>query len=226
MHLFPHIDLVDFSITILALIFAIAIHEFAHAWSALQLGDRTAYYQGRVTLNPAAHLDPTGTMMMFISALTGYGIGWGKPVPVNPRYLKHGPRVGMAITAAAGPLSNVLQAIVWGIPLRLAIHGALELPELALRVLIIAFSINIGLALFNLIPLFPLDGFSIVRGILATIRARWAYDASDFLDRLQPYAPMVLLMIIFFDQMTPGRGILGTILQAPAEALYKLILGV
>jgi len=224
--LLPQIDLVDFLITILALIFSIAVHEFAHAWSALQLGDRTAYYQGRVTLHPAAHLDPMGTMMMFVSAFTGYGIGWGKPVPVNPINLRYGPRVGMAITAAAGPLSNILQAIVWGIPLRLAIHNTLELPELALRALIIAFSINISLALFNLIPLFPLDGFSILRGILATIRARWAYDASDFLDRLQPYAPMVLLMIIFFDQMTTGRGILGTILQVPAEALYKLILGV
>ena len=68
----------------LVLIFSIAIHEFAHAWSALQLGDRTAYYQGRVTLHPAAHLDPMGTMMMVMTALTGVGIGWGKPVPVNP----------------------------------------------------------------------------------------------------------------------------------------------
>ncbi len=224
--MFAQIDLVDFLITILALILSIAIHEFAHAWSALQLGDRTAYYQGRVTLHPAAHLDPMGTMMMFISAYTGYGIGWGKPVPVNPRNLKYGPRVGMAITAAAGPISNILQAIVWGIPLRLAIHGTLTLPELAIQALVIMFSINIGLALFNLIPLFPLDGFSILRGIMATIRTRWAYDVSDFLDRIQPYAPMVLLMLIFLDQTMPGRGILGTILELPREQLTNLILGV
>jgi Zn-dependent protease len=224
--LFFQLDLVDFLITVIALIFSITVHEFAHAWSALQLGDRTAYYQGRVTLHPAAHLDPMGTMMMFFSALTGFGIGWGKPVPVNPRFLKYGPRVGMAITAAAGPISNILQAIVWGIPLRLAIHGTLDLPELVFKALAIAFTINIGLALFNLIPLFPLDGFSIVRGVLATVRTRWAYDASDFLDRLQPYAPMVLLMLIALDQTTPGRGILGTILQVPAEQLTNLILGV
>ena len=105
-------------------------------------------------------------------------------------------------------------------------HGTLALPELAFKALWIAFSINIGLALFNLIPLFPLDGFSIVRGIVATVRARWAYDVSDFLDRLQPYAPMVLLMLIALDQTTPGRGILGTILQVPAERLVSLILGV
>ncbi len=224
--MFFQLDLVDFLITILALIFSIAIHEFAHAWSALQLGDRTAYYQGRVTLHPAAHLDPMGTMMMVISAFTGFGIGWGKPVPVNPLNLKHGPRVGMAITAAAGPISNILQAVVWGIPLRLYYHGNLMLPELAFKALWIAFSINIGLALFNLIPLFPLDGFSILRGVIATIRARWAYDVSDFLDRLQPYAPMVLLMLIALDQTMSGPGILGTILQVPAEQLRNLILGV
>jgi Zn-dependent protease len=210
----------------LVLVFSIAIHEFAHAWSAMRLGDRTAYYQGRVTLNPAVHLDPMGTMMMAITAISGLGIGWGKPVPVNPLNLKHGPRIGMAITAAAGPISNIIQAIVWGIPLRLAIHGDLVLPELVFRALVLAFSVNIGLALFNLIPLFPLDGFSVLRGALATIRTRWAYDLIDLMERIQPFAPMVLLALIFFDQMTPGRGILGTILVVPAERLTQLILGV
>lgn len=224
--MFPQFDLVDFLITILALILSITVHEFAHAWTAMKLGDRTAYYQGRVTLQPAAHLDPMGTMMMVFSALTGFGIGWGKPVPVDPRYLKYGPRVGMAITAAAGPLSNILQAIAWGIPLRLAIHGNLTLPDLAYQALFTAFWINISLALFNLIPLFPLDGFSIVRGIFATIRARWAYDAADFLDRLQPYAPMVLLMLIALEQFTTGPGILSMILVRPARQLTRLILGV
>jgi len=224
--LFPQIDLVDLLITFLALVFSISIHEFAHAWTALKLGDRTAYYQGRVTLHPAAHLDPVGTMMMLVSAITGYGIGWGKPVPVNPVNLKYGPRVGMAITSAAGPISNILQAIVWGLPLRLALQGTITLPDLAVQALLALFFINLGLALFNLIPLFPLDGFSIVRGLLATIRARWAYDLSDFLDRLQPYAPMLLLLLIFLDQTMPGRGILGTILIVPTRGLASLILGV
>lgn len=224
--MFPEFDLVNFLITILALIFSIAIHEFAHAWTALRLGDRTAYYQGRVTLHPAAHLDPVGTMMMVITALTGYGIGWGKPVPVNPLNLKYGPRVGMAITAAAGPASNILQAVAWGIPLRFLFQGNLELPSLVAQALFTAFIINVFLALFNLIPLFPLDGFSIVRGIFSTIRARWAYDVSDFLDRLQPFAPMVLLLLIFLDQTMPGRGILGTILVVPADRLTRLIVGI
>jgi Zn-dependent protease len=192
----------------------------------MKLGDRTAYYQGRVTLDPAAHLDPMGTMMMLVSALTGYGIGWGKPVPVNPYNLKYGPRVGGAITAAAGPISNVLQAILWGIPLRLAVQGTLTLPDLVSQFLITALWINIGLALFNLIPLYPLDGFSVIRGLLSLIRTRWADDVVNFLERLQPYAPMVLLALIFFDQALPGRGILGTILNVPAQKLASLILGV
>jgi Zn-dependent protease len=224
--LLPQFDLINFLITMLVLVFSIAIHEFAHAWSALKLGDRTAYYQGRVTLNPAAHLDPMGTMMMVFTAISGVGFGWGKPVPVNPVNLKYGPRVGMAITAAAGPISNILQAIVWGILLRLYLTGTLVLPELVVNALWLAFFINIGLALFNLIPLFPLDGFSVLRGALATVRTRWAYDIIDLMERIQPIAPMLLLGLIFFDQMTPGRGILGTILTVPAEQLAHLILGV
>ncbi len=224
--MFGSIDLVDFAISILVLFFSIAIHEFAHAWSALQLGDRTAYYQGRVTLNPAAHLEPIGTMMIFISALTGYGIGWGKPVPVNPRNLRYGPRVGMALTAAAGPISNILQAIAWGIPLRLYVHQTIGLPALAVQVIRLGFIINIHLALFNLIPLFPLDGSRVVQGILATIRARWAYDLSDFLDQLQPHAPMILLFLIFIGHAFPAFDILGLVLHTPANALANLILGV
>jgi Zn-dependent protease len=219
--LLGNFDLTEFLLTMLILVFSISVHEFAHAWSAMQLGDRTAYYQGRVTLNPAAHLDPMGTMMMVAAAFIGFGIGWGKPVPVNAYNLKHGPRVGMALTAAAGPLSNILQAIILGIPLRLAINGNWQLPGLLFTVLGTAVFINISLALFNLIPLFPLDGFSVLRGALALIRTRWAYDVSDFLDRIQPYAPLVLLALIFF-----GRAVLDAILYKPAVQLYHLILGV
>jgi Zn-dependent protease len=215
------IDLTDFLITMLALVLSISVHEFAHAWSALQLGDRTAYYQGRVTLHPAAHLDPVGTIMIVLSSIAGFGIGWGKPVPVNPNNLKYGPRVGMAITAAAGPISNILQAVFWAVPLRLYINNVITMPYLAFTALFTAFWINIYLALFNLIPLAPLDGFSVLRGIFATIRARWAYDVSDFMDRIEPHTPMLFLLLIFM-----GRGILSAILSAPARQLAGLLLGV
>ncbi len=225
--MFSQLNLPDFLITMLILVLSIGIHEFAHAWSAMKLGDRTAYHLGRVTLNPAVHLDPMGTMMMAFTALSGVGIGWGKPVPVNPLNLKYGPRIGMALTAAAGPLSNILQAIVWGIPLRLVYHGALEVPELAFNALWIGLSVNIGLALFNLIPIFPLDGFNILLGALETIRTRWASDAVRFLTQpsFMQMAPMLLLGLIFLGQTT-GLNILGTILGGPAQQLMRLILGV
>lgn len=217
----PQFDLVDFLIAMLVLVFSIAIHEFAHAWSAMRLGDRTAYYQGRVTLNPAVHLDPMGTMMMVFTAIAGAGFGWGKPVPVNPYNLRYGPRIGMALTAAAGPISNILQAIVWGIPLRLYYGGSLTLPEPVRTVLWAGLLINIGLALFNLIPLYPLDGFSVLRGALATIRTRWAEDLIEFMERTQLVGPIVLMGLVFF-----GQGILGMILWGPRDQLARLILGV
>jgi Zn-dependent protease len=164
---------------------------------------------------------------MAFTALSGVGIGWGKPVPVNPLNLKYGPRIGMALTAAAGPLSNILQAIVWGLPLRLVYHGALEVPELAFNALWIGLSVNIGLALFNLIPIFPLDGFNILLGALETIRTRWASDALRFLTQpsFMQMAPMLLLGLIFLGQTT-GLNILGTVLGGPAQQLMRLILGV
>ena len=225
--MFSQLNLPNFLITMLILVLSIGIHEFAHAWSAMKLGDRTAYHLGRVTLNPAAHLDPMGTMMMVFTVLAGVGIGWGKPVPVNPINLKYGPRIGMALTAAAGPLSNILQAIVFGIPLRLAIHGTLEMSELVFDVLLIGLRVNIGLALFNLLPIPPLDGFSILLGGLEAIRTRWANDALRFLTQpsLMQMAPMLLFGLIFLGQTT-GLNILGTILWGPAEQLARLILGV
>jgi Zn-dependent protease len=211
----------------LILVLSIGIHEFAHAWSAMKLGDRTAYHLGRVTLNPAVHLDPMGTMMMAFTALSGVGIGWGKPVPVNPINLRYGPRIGMALTAAAGPLSNILQAIVWGIPLRLVYHGNLEVSQLVFDALWIGLSVNIGLALFNLIPIFPLDGFNILLGALEATRTRWANDALRYLTQpsFMQMAPMLLLGLIFLGQTT-GLNILGTVLGGPAQQLTRLILGV
>jgi len=216
----PGLDITQFLITMLILVLSVAVHEFAHAWAADRLGDPTARYQGRLTLNPAVHLDPMGTAMMVFSAFTGYGFGWGKPVPVNPRYLRYGPRLGFGIVAAAGPLSNLLQAVLWAIPLRL---GGPAIPAFFQHILLTGVVVNIILCLFNLIPLYPLDGYNILRGILSTVPTRWAYDLQGFLDRLQPYGPMIFLLVILVDQMTP-LNILGRILGPLANALFRLLL--
>ena len=155
--------------SLLAVIVGITIHEFSHALSADLLGDRTARYMGRLTLNPVAHFDPIGALMILVSSVTGFGFGWGKPVPVNPLNLRFGPRVGLALTAFAGPFSNLFLATLFAVPRQLL--G--PLPWTLEMALYTAASTNIALAVFNLLPIHPLDGFSVLRGIVATIRTRW-----------------------------------------------------
>jgi Zn-dependent protease len=205
---------------LLSLLIAIDVHEFAHAWMANELGDSTARYYGRLSLNPLVHLDPMGTMMMLFSIIYGFGIGWGKPVPVNPVYLRRGPRVGMGLVAAAGPLSNLVLAAIVAVPLRLG----LSLPLSVVTLLLIVISVNIGIALFNLLPIPPLDGASILQGILSTIRARWAYQVSGALDRVQAQGYIIFIFLILVDQILP-ISILGLILGTPYRLLYRLIVG-
>ena len=205
---------------LLSLLIAIDVHECAHAWMANELGDPTARHQGRLSLNPLVHLDPMGTMMMLFSVLSGFGIGWGKPVPVNPLYLRRGPRVGMAMVAAAGPISNLVLAAMAAVPIRLGLPLPLSLVGLLLTLI----SVNIIIALFNLLPIPPLDGASILRGILSTIRAPWAYRVSDAFDRIGSQGYMIFFLLIILDQVLP-ISILGLILGVPYRLLYRLILG-
>lgn len=205
---------------LLSLLIAIDVHEFAHAWMANELGDPTARYYGRLSLNPLVHLDPMGTIMMLFSIFYGFGIGWGKPVPVNPMYLRKGPRVGMGMVAAAGPLSNLVLAAMVAIPIRLG----LPLPAFLMGLLLTVISVNIGIALFNSLPLPPLDGAGILRGILSTIRAAWAYQVSEALDRIQAQGPIIFILLIMVDQVLP-ISILGLILGLPYRLLYRLIAG-
>lgn len=205
---------------LISLLIAIDVHEFAHAWMANELGDPTARYYGRLSLNPLVHLDPMGTVMMLFSLFYGFGIGWGKPVPVNPVYLRKGPRVGMGMVAAFGPLSNLVLAAIVAVPLRIG----LPLPALLQMLLRVVISVNIGIALFNLLPLPPLDGASILQGILSTIRARWAYQASATLDRIQAQGYIIFVLLILIDQVLP-ISILGLILGLPFRLLYRLMVG-
>lgn len=203
-----------------ALVVGITIHEFSHAWVADALGDPTARYQGRLTLNPVAHFDPLGAMMILYSVVVGWGFGWGKPVPVNPRHLRYGPRVGMALTSVAGPASNLLIAIVAATPFRLG----LPLPGLLGQLILMMVYVNVGLALFNLLPIPPLDGYSVLNGLLSTIRAKWAYDIVTQLDRLQAFGPMLFLLVIMADQFLPFS-ILGILLGKPAQWIFKVLMG-
>lgn len=205
---------------LLALVISISFHEFFHAWSAYQLGDSTARNQGRLTLNPIVHFDPLGAMMLVFMSIAGWGIGWGKPVPVNPYNLRVSPRIGMGLTAAAGPFSNLMLAALFAIPLRLG----LPLPGLLWQFFYTLVITNVGLALFNLIPLPPLDGFSVVQGIIASFRTRWAFEWGNRLDKLAPYGPMLLLALLaigWFGAFSPLSWLLGP----PLESIVNLLLG-
>ncbi len=215
--MFDPIQMVFF---LLALVVSISIHEFSHAWSAYELGDPTARNLGRLTLNPIAHFDPIGALMIVFMAFSGFGIGWGKPVPVNPYNLRTNPRVGMGLTAAAGPFSNIVLATLFAIPLRLGV----AMPQQLTHFLLILVYTNVGLAIFNLIPLPPLDGFNVLQGLLATFRTRWAYDWGNTLDRMAVYGPVLLLALLSLGWFTPLNP-LSWLMGGPVQAVLNLILG-
>jgi Zn-dependent protease len=205
---------------IVAVLVAIDVHEFCHGWMASEMGDPTARQQGRVSLNPIVHLDPLGTLMILVTAFTGFGIGWGKPVPVNPLRLRYGPRVGMAIVSLAGPIANLITAAVLAIPFRLA---TLAMPGFLLEFVFIVCMVNIGLAVFNLLPVPPLDGYGVLMGILGSIKAQWAYRWSYTIGRYERYGPLILLLMIVADRYIP---LFSVIIQPPYLLLRRLILGV
>lgn len=204
----------------LGILLALDVHECFHAWVADRLGDPTARYLGRISLNPLVHLDPLGTVMMFFAAMSGRGIGWGKPVPVNPLRLRYGPRVGMGIVSFAGPFANLVTAAVVALPLRLQLPLPGTVPLLLWQVALI----NIGLAVFNLIPLPPLDGYGVLQGILASIRGPTAYRFSQSLAGLERQGPFLLLILIIGSQ-TMGLNILGRFMDPLVMFFARLVLG-
>lgn len=176
------------------ILFAITIHEFAHGFIADKLGDPTPGFAGRLTLNPLAHLDPIGTLMFFIAH-----IGWAKPVPINPNNFQN-PKKDMLWVALAGPLSNLICAFVFGMCLRgMLFFGAPPLFSTHLSLIVsiiqILVAFNIVLAVFNTIPIFPLDGYRILTGLLPS---RLSYEFSQ----AARYGPLILLSLILIGQIT------------------------
>lgn len=216
--LFSNPTIAQFIASAVGLLVAFTFHEASHALIAYRLGDMTAKRMGRLSLNPLAHLDPLGTIMILVS-----GFGWGKPVPVNPYNLrKPGGRLGMGLVAAAGPLSNLLAAYVFAVPLKLGLLPASQMlmssvviPSLGL-VLYTIVVLNVFLAVFNLLPIAPLDGFKVALGLLPP---RWAYGWAQ----TERYGPMILLFLILSGWFI-RIDFLGFTLRPLANAILRLIL--
>jgi Zn-dependent protease len=201
------------------LILAITLHEAAHGYVARTFGDNTAYMMGRVTLNPAKHIDPVGTIVFPLISLMVGGIifGLAKPVPVNFANLRH-PKRDMLWVAAAGPGSNLVQALIWGLLAKLIeMSGSSSgVAEFWFAVAVAGISWNVVLAIFNLFPILPLDGGRIVTSLLPN---RLAYSYS----RLEPYGmPILITLIVLMAVYRPLGQAFSTLLRMGNVLVYSL----
>jgi Zn-dependent protease len=218
-----HFDPVDIFFQIVVLLFAISVHESAHAWMANRLGDPTAKMLGRVSLNPIVHIDPFGTILVpALLVLFGFpAFGWAKPTPVDSRNFKHIVRDDV-LTAVAGPVSNFITAFVAVLGVAFIFHGSVrgipqnfrgaDLGGPLLQLFFSAITINVVLAVFNLIPLPPLDGSHVIRHFLS-------YESLKFYDRFGYFG----LMIIMFVLPMIGMPII-SILISPFLGFYQQLL--
>ena len=192
---------------IIILILAISVHEFAHALAADWLGDPTPRSQGRLTLDPRKHLDAFGSIMFLIA-----GFGWGKPVYTDPRNFRGDPRTGMAIVAAAGPMSNLLLAYIGSLLYRVGLVQT----EISYYFLFLFVSLNILLMLFNLLPIAPLDGYQVTVGLLP-------YEIATVIARYQGQGPIILMLLIVAGSIF-NFNLLGLILGPPYQLILSLLL--
>ena len=199
------------------ILLALTFHEFAHAYVANRLGDDTAKQNGRLSLNPLRHLDPLGTIMIFL-----VHFGWAKPVPVNPYRLKN-PKKDMLWISAAGPAANMILALASGILLRLIVATAGEADRhsfmgLLTYVVFMSLQINLALAIFNILPIAPLDGSKILSGLLPAGFEKMLY----FMER---YGPFILLGLIIFGSVT-GVSVLGGIIWPFVKFFSRIFAGI
>ena len=193
------------------LLVAFPVHEFSHALAAYRLGDSTARYMGRLTLNPVAHFDPFGGLLLLLTSLTSpYAFGWAKPTPVNPANLAGG-RQGEALVAFAGPFSNLVMASIVAVPLRAILTLGIEAPELVKTVLSLLVLFNLVLFVFNLLPIPPLDGY---RVLLAVVSPRTAWQLRSY----EQYGFLILIVLLF-------TGVFGTVLNATVVPIFRLLVG-
>jgi len=224
-------DIFTIIISLFVILFAITIHEAAHGWVAYKMGDPTAHIMGRVTLNPVPHIDPIGTVLMpaILIIMGAPPFGWAKPVPVNPANLRNPKRDNMLISAA-GPTANLLAAFVSLITIlflkalnpnisyfirsflmgRAGIQGGFHPLEGLAVILFYAVFLNILLAVFNLIPIPPLDGSGIVTGLLSD-------EASRTYDKIRPFGFIIILGLIYL-------GLLDLIIRPIQVIVYSIIL--
>jgi Zn-dependent protease len=207
------LDLQRMMMKVLALLIAIPVHEFAHALSAVNNGDDGPRRDGRLSIMPWDHFDPLGAFFCFMSSVFGIGIGWGRPVMVNPGLLND-PRWSMCKIAVWGPFSNLLLAIGFAIPLRM---GWIPLDDGGLKDIFLVFiQVNLGLMFFNLIPVGPLDGAKVVAAFLPDPQA-------DSFSRFQSQWGMPMLFALLF---VGGRvGLLGLLIGEPMTRVMLLLLG-
>ena len=216
----PERAIISLLVLVGSLVAAFTVHEFSHAIVASRLGDDTARHHGRVTLNPIRHLDPLGSILILTA-----GFGWAKPVPVNPAYLRPHPRSGLALVSAAGPASNLLFAALVAIVVNLGLlqpqvigytvfpGGTESIAAYAAGTLIVW---NVSLAVFNFIPVAPLDGFKVAVGLLPR-------DASEALARLERIGPLILIALVLVGQFT-GVSIIWSVIGPIIELFMALLL--